>query len=73
MYCWTRELLPPVWARPYTPSRRCGSSTGIKQGPIERKVTSRLGSINQCCPTVLREGSGHGWVLSSDGHYCLTF
>ncbi|GFO47040.1 hypothetical protein PoB_007354500 [Plakobranchus ocellatus] len=30
----------------YTPSRGCGTSTGIDPSPIHRKMTSRLGSVD---------------------------
>ncbi|GFO29611.1 hypothetical protein PoB_005611600 [Plakobranchus ocellatus] len=30
----------------YTPSRGCGTSTGIDPSPIQRKMTSRLGSVD---------------------------
>ncbi|GFO26994.1 hypothetical protein PoB_005349900 [Plakobranchus ocellatus] len=54
----------------YTPSRRCGTSTGIDPCPIKRKMTSRLGSVGQRCPTVSGERSGQGGILMSDSHYC---
>ncbi|GFO19366.1 hypothetical protein PoB_004587100 [Plakobranchus ocellatus] len=31
----------------YTPSRGCGTSAGIDPSPIQRKMTSRLGSVGQ--------------------------
>ncbi|GFO36941.1 hypothetical protein PoB_006344600 [Plakobranchus ocellatus] len=36
----------------YTHSRGCGTSTGIDPSPIQRKMTSRLGSVGQRCPPV---------------------
>ncbi|GFO23033.1 hypothetical protein PoB_004953800 [Plakobranchus ocellatus] len=54
----------------YTPSRGCGASTGIDPSPIHRKMTSRLGSVDQRCPPVSGEGSGQGGMLKSDSHYC---
>ncbi|GFO14822.1 hypothetical protein PoB_004132700 [Plakobranchus ocellatus] len=41
-----------------TPSRECGTSIGIDPSPVQRKATSRLGSVGQCCPPVSREGNG---------------
>ncbi|GFN81533.1 hypothetical protein PoB_000803900 [Plakobranchus ocellatus] len=37
----------------YTPSRGCGTSTGIDPSPIRRNRTSRLCSVCQRCPPVL--------------------
>ncbi|GFO04560.1 hypothetical protein PoB_003106500 [Plakobranchus ocellatus] len=54
----------------YTPSRGCGTSTGIDPSPIHRKMTSQLGSVGQRCPPVSGERSGHGGMLMSDSHYC---
>ncbi|GFO00713.1 hypothetical protein PoB_002721800 [Plakobranchus ocellatus] len=54
----------------YTPSRRCGTSTGIDPSPIQRKLTSRLGSVGQHCPPVLGEGNGQRGTLMSDSHCC---
>ncbi|GFO14858.1 hypothetical protein PoB_004136300 [Plakobranchus ocellatus] len=54
----------------YTPSRGCGTSTGIDPSPIQRKLTSQLGSVSQRCPPVSGEGSGQGGMLMSDSHYC---
>ncbi|GFN92612.1 hypothetical protein PoB_001911800 [Plakobranchus ocellatus] len=54
----------------YTPSRGCGTSTGMDPSPIQRKMTSRLGSVGQRCPPVSGEGSGQGGMLMSDSHYC---
>ncbi|GFO10264.1 hypothetical protein PoB_003676900 [Plakobranchus ocellatus] len=47
-----------------------GTSTGIDPSPIQRKMTSRLGSVGQRCPPVSGEGSGQGGMLMSDSHYC---
>ncbi|GFO32880.1 hypothetical protein PoB_005938500 [Plakobranchus ocellatus] len=47
----------------YTPSRECGNSTGIDPSHIQRKMTSRLGSVGQRCPPVSGEGSGQGGIL----------
>ncbi|GFO32995.1 hypothetical protein PoB_005950000 [Plakobranchus ocellatus] len=55
----------------YNPSRGRGTSTGIDPSPIQRKMTSCLGSMGHRCPTVSGEGSGQGGMLMSDSHYCL--
>ncbi|GFN97165.1 hypothetical protein PoB_002367100 [Plakobranchus ocellatus] len=54
----------------YTPSRGCGTSTGIDPSPIRREMTSRLGSVGPRCPPVSGEGSGQGGMLMGDSHYC---
>ncbi|GFO40679.1 hypothetical protein PoB_006718400 [Plakobranchus ocellatus] len=54
-----------------TLSRGCGISTGIDPSTVRRKLTSRLGSVGQRCPTVSAEGNGQGGMLMSDSHYCL--
>ncbi|GFO23776.1 hypothetical protein PoB_005028100 [Plakobranchus ocellatus] len=54
----------------YTPSRGCGTSTGVDPSPIQRKMTSQLGSVGQRCPAVSGEGNGQGGMLMSDSHYC---
>ncbi|GFO46817.1 hypothetical protein PoB_007332200 [Plakobranchus ocellatus] len=45
----------------YTPSRGCGASSGIDPSPIQRKMTSRLGSVSG-------EGNGHRGILVSDSN-----
>ncbi|GFN96234.1 hypothetical protein PoB_002274000 [Plakobranchus ocellatus] len=54
----------------YTPSRGCGTSTGIDPSPIQRKLTSQLGSVGQHCSPVLGEGNGQRGTLMSDSHNC---
>ncbi|GFN94994.1 hypothetical protein PoB_002150000 [Plakobranchus ocellatus] len=50
----------------------CGTSTGIDPSPIQRELTSRLGSIGQRCPPILKEEKGQGGLLMSDSYYCRT-
>ncbi|GFO29438.1 hypothetical protein PoB_005594300 [Plakobranchus ocellatus] len=54
----------------YTPSRGCGTSTGIDPSPIQRKMTSRLDSVGQRCPSVSGQESGQGGMFMSASHYC---
>ncbi|GFO24491.1 hypothetical protein PoB_005099600 [Plakobranchus ocellatus] len=54
----------------YTPSRGCETSPGIDSRPMQRKMTSRLGSVGQRCSPVSGERSGQGGMLMSDSHYC---
>ncbi|GFO26997.1 hypothetical protein PoB_005350200 [Plakobranchus ocellatus] len=54
----------------YTPSRGCGTSTVIDPSPIQRKLTSRLGSVGRRCPPVSGEGNGQRGMLVSDSRYC---
>ncbi|GFN93112.1 hypothetical protein PoB_001961800 [Plakobranchus ocellatus] len=42
----------------YTPSRGCGTSIGIDPSPIQKNLTSQLGSMSQRCPSVSGEGNG---------------
>ncbi|GFO00805.1 hypothetical protein PoB_002731000 [Plakobranchus ocellatus] len=42
----------------YTPSRECGTSTGIDPSPIQRKMTSQLGSVGHAAlPSQEKEGA----------------
>ncbi|GFO04052.1 hypothetical protein PoB_003055700 [Plakobranchus ocellatus] len=51
----------------YTPSRGCGTSTGIDPSPIQRKLTSRLGSVGQrCLPSQEKEvAKGACWSVTA--------
>ncbi|GFO05426.1 hypothetical protein PoB_003193100 [Plakobranchus ocellatus] len=50
----------------------CGTANGIEANPIQRKLTSRLGSVGQRCPLVLGEWNGQGGMLMTDSHNCQT-
>ncbi|GFO46800.1 hypothetical protein PoB_007330500 [Plakobranchus ocellatus] len=54
----------------YTLSKGCGASTEIYPSPIQRKLTSRLGSVDRRCPPVSGEGNGQRSIMVSDCHYC---
>ncbi|GFN87450.1 hypothetical protein PoB_001395600 [Plakobranchus ocellatus] len=61
----------------YTPSRGCGTSTGIDPSPIQRKMTSQLGSVGQWLSLINMPPwplpspeSGQGGMLMSDSHFC---
>ncbi|GFO01353.1 hypothetical protein PoB_002785800 [Plakobranchus ocellatus] len=57
----------------YTPSRGCGTFTGIDPSLIQRKMCSRFGRVGRRCPPILGEGNGQGGMLMSGGHYCRAF